>query len=113
MENYNYYYSNKYAKSFCAVCLCDATGVFLKCCQEKQFLCVCCFKNIMTQKMTLTQKKEFDSHLKFLLAISQTSFCIHEIKKLFLMYSIVCPFCRKRVKLIDTHLIKKQLLTRQ
>jgi hypothetical protein len=107
-----YFYSNTFTTRFCVVCCAEATGVLLKCCSEKQFVCFACFKEMMKRNMDSREREIFELGLCGLLAdhcYLHSGWQAYEIKKLFMMYSVDCPFCRNKVRISNVLHVREEL----
>jgi hypothetical protein len=89
------YTCHTYTRNFCSICTQKEIGVLLKCCQNKQFICIECYIHILlncTNKRILTQ----------LMQSTQPDLILEQ-------YCIDCPYCRSKSKLGHCDIIMEHI----
>jgi hypothetical protein len=94
------YISTNFIDSYCEICCLDGRfGVLLNCCQEKNFICFCCYLEMIRYKRKqyanrFRQANESDLHVQSQLHNSVT---LVDCAKNYYVTAINCPFCCQKV----------------
>jgi hypothetical protein len=75
-----------YTRNLCSICTQKEIGVLLKCCQNKQFICIECYIQIFLK--ILEKKNCLNIHI-----------LIYHPDLVLEQYCIDCPYCRSKSKL--------------
>lgn len=94
------YISTNFIDSYCEICCLDGRfGVLLNCCQEKNFICFCCYLEMIRYKRKqyanrFRQANESNLHVQSQLHNSVT---LVDCAKNYYVTAINCPFCCQKV----------------